>query len=130
MNPYSDIATLEKKHLTSAQEALHKAFVQVAKNTPYGRISITDLCKKANVARTTFYFSYPNSDVLLEEVEDGLIVDLLKVTERTDQEDEFDYISNVMAFVDASREELYLLLVDQPDIRFIEKSLLLHMTDG
>lgn len=121
MNPYSDILNVKKKELTSAQDSLHKAFIDLAKSYPYSHISVTELCKKANVARTTFYFSYPNTDAMLEEIEDGIISDLNTVAGAKAGKTIFEYISGVFSLVLEYRKPILLFLVIQPDNRFINK---------
>lgn len=119
MNPYRDICTLKKQPPTAARQALQQAFLSTCAARPYAAVSVTALCKRAHVARTTFYALYSNTDALLEEIEDALIVDLLAVnppgaTQR-------DYIRQVTDFVAANRTALHVLLVDQPDARLARK---------
>lgn len=119
MNPYQDISKLKKKDLTEAEKALHQAFLLLAIKQSYGHISVTELCQKAHVARSTFYALYSNTDDLLVEIEDGLIVELLAINP-PDVSDR-DYIRNGMRFLESNHEQLHVLLVDQPDIRLINK---------
>lgn len=41
-----------------AQEALETAFLQLLQNKPVARISVTELCRRAGVNRSTFYAHY------------------------------------------------------------------------
>ena len=126
MNPYSSILHLKKAKLTPAQESLTAAFLQLCRTKAFSAISVTELCVKAHVARTTFYASYSNTDTLLAEIEDSLIVDLLKVNRRFHrignvEQESTDYLNNVMTFVREHEATLTVLLVEQPDIRLIDK---------
>lgn len=122
MNPYSDILNCRKSAPTPAQEALRKSFLELCKGKHFSAVGVTELCSRAHVARTTFYSSYPNTDALLNEIEDDLIVDLLKVNDRREIDSENSkFAKNVLKFVRAHRETLHTLLLDQPDARLIEK---------
>lgn len=118
-NPYSEIAKLEKKSLTAAEESLQKAFLALAEFKPYEEISVTELSKKASVARTTFYSLYPNTDVLLEQIENGIICDLLFIG--SPSKDQTDYLRRCAAFVDGHRDTLITLLRRHPSRRLIDK---------
>ncbi len=126
MDPYADITHLEKAKLTPAREALTAAFLQLCRTKPFAAIGVTELCARAHVARSTFYASYPNTDALLTEIEDALIVDQLAVIRHLPcagdvvQESQ-EYLCHVMDFVRSHETTLSVLLVDQPDSRLIEK---------
>lgn len=122
-NPYIDILDLKKANPTPAAKELRKQFLKLCYQKSMQTITITELCNKAHVARTTFYANYMNTDVLLNEIEDDLIVDLLKVNQphSHSQTETSLYAHNVYQFVEKHQEELNALLVIQNDTRFIEK---------
>lgn len=118
-NPYREISNLTKKPLTAAQESLQKAFLSLAETKPYEEISVTELSKKAHVARTTFYSLYPNTDALLEEIENAIVYDLLQIG--PPEKDQTDYLRKCAAFVDENRHTLIILLRRHPSRRLIDK---------
>ena len=127
MNPYSSISETRKAELSASQKKLQGAYLSLAKERPYSDIPVKKLCERAGVARTTFYAGYRNTDELLEQIEDDLIFDLLKVNDQmkyhvsaADLGGDLFY-SNMMEFVDRNRDELHVLLVDRPDARLTEK---------
>ncbi|HWT76180.1 MAG TPA: hypothetical protein VN258_15870 [Mobilitalea sp.] len=126
MNPYSGILELSKKEGTPAQEAIRTTFLQLYAKEAFTDINVKSLCELAPVARTTFYSYYSNTDELLVEIEDGLIVDILKNNEAVMYGSRFDdhnlyFFENALQYVNANHAILYALLIVQPDIRFIEK---------
>lgn len=118
-NPYTYIKNLGHKKLTSAEISLQKSFLSLNKMKPRMSISVTELCKAASVARTTFYSLYKNSDNLLAQIEDILIKDLLAVNR--DGISAQEYASNVLDFIEKHKVPLHVLLVDEPDARFMRK---------
>lgn len=121
MNPYEKVLTYKKANLTPAQESIRNTFISLCRVHPYSSISVTELCKKASVARTTFYASYPNTDALLEEIEDGLVANLIEYGNKGLKKRGLDYVSGMFSYVRDHRDVLELLLCIRPDIRFINK---------
>ncbi len=119
MNPYRDITEVKKAKLTPAQESIYKAFIEMYNTIDCRDISVTALCKKANVARTTFYMFYGSIDDLLAEMEDGLVFDMLKV--RGDQFQLSKYSENVLEYTKANFEMLHAFLIKQPNLRLMDK---------
>ena len=50
--------------------AIKEAFLQLKQNKPFNAISITSLCKEAEISRGTFYLHYNNTGELLDELLD------------------------------------------------------------
>ena len=49
------------------------AFLDLSKTIPYGSLTITDICRRAEISRSTFYIHYGNvHDVLSEVIDDAL----------------------------------------------------------
>lgn len=123
-NPYRHILQLKKTNVSPARWAIRKAFMELYCEIPFQDISVKKLCEQAHVARTTFYANYSNTDMLLEEIEDALIVDLLEVGDGslTKREDAVgDFANNMRKFVNSHTLALTALLIKQPDPRLIEK---------
>jgi len=126
MNPYSDISKIKKSKSTSSKESLKDAFLELYKKKAYNQISVKMLCEKAHVARTTFYSNYANMDDLLEEIEDDIIYNLLKVNSKCEsignlQVSESTFAKNLMKFIDKNRTTLKILMVEQTDARLLIK---------
>lgn len=77
--------------------ALCNALVSLSKTVPYEMISVTALCRQANVSRSTFYLNYGNIYDLLEEMQadfiEGLSFDVTDYTfVKMDSERAMQYI--------------------------------------
>lgn len=119
MNPYSDVLNYKKAKVTPAQKALNDAFLDLMEEKAFNLIGVSELCKKAYVARSTFYSFYANTDALLNEIENSLIFDLLKVNQ--DLNGEQDYVNKVVLFVSEREKALKILLIRQGDQRLMKK---------
>ncbi len=56
------------------QNAVKDAFLKLIKATPYDRISVTSICKEAEISRTTFYLHFSNVDDVLDRVIDDALL--------------------------------------------------------
>lgn len=92
------------------------ALVSLLENKEFADISITDICKKAGVNRSTFYAHYDNTYDLLQETYDGLIKNFLA-------ECKFEGLESISDLRDLSKEDLnfvspeYLL----PYLQYVKK---------
>ena len=59
------------------KEIVKDAFLELLRDTPYEKITVTALCRQAGITRATFYLHYDNIDDVLNE----LLDDALRLTE-------------------------------------------------
>lgn len=52
---------------------LKQSLLDLMKDRPIGKITVKELCEKADVNRTTFYAHYTDIDELLHQIEDDLL---------------------------------------------------------
>jgi len=50
--------TVNNKRRKESQEKIEKAFIQLIQNKEIEQISVTDICQKCNLNRSTFYANY------------------------------------------------------------------------
>lgn len=66
------------KRKRESQEKIEKAFVEMLQNRNINDVSITDICKKTHLNRSTFYANYENiydlSDKIRERLENDLLI--------------------------------------------------------
>ena len=107
-------------------EAIQSEFMRMYAMEHVDRITVKGLFAAVPVARTTFYAHYRNVDDVLLEIEDSLLEGLFDITERVSGGDlpniDFGlFLDETFAFVRDRWDIFRALLVDQPDIRFIER---------
>lgn len=105
----------ESKYKHTADK-MNSALITLLENKDFLKISITDICQKAGVNRSTFYAHYDNTYDLLKEVYQGLIKNFL-------EECIFESSINLSNMNHLSKDDLnfitpkYLL----PYLRYIQK---------
>lgn len=125
-NPHSDILTIKEHTCTPAQEALKVALVQLLSDNKLQDVSVKELCRHAFIARSTFYVYYNNIDEVLEDVENDMIAKLAKMNQelmnrKIREKDEMAFYSKTLTLIADNKAYFYMLLVSNPDHRFIEK---------
>lgn len=62
---------------------IKNSLLELMKEHPVSKVTVTDICKKANINRNTFYTHYANQFELLSKIEDELYEEIRQVVGRT-----------------------------------------------
>lgn len=60
----------ENRRVKMTKRLMKDALLELLEKEPLSKISVTELCKLADVNRATFYAYYPDTQALLREIED------------------------------------------------------------
>lgn len=125
----------EKKEYRSAvrsRRLIHQAFLELLQEKPFEKITVTDIVKRADINRSTFYAHYPDVRGLVEEIIDQVVSSSMEVVAGLSFQELFSDPKPFLQKLSAAgmeHMELYKLLV-QSDfaIRQVEilKSILLE----
>ncbi len=126
MNPYKYITTIKETNCTIAQCALQKALIELKQHKEIYCISVKELCNQAHVARSTFYSYYDNITELKEQIEDNLILELLRLNDDLndaiiDVETGFPFFQNTCRFMEKNKQVFHTFLIAAPNAQFIQK---------
>jgi len=127
----------EKKEYRSAvrsRRLIHDAFLQLLREKPFEKITVTDIVKRADINRSTFYAHYPDVRGMVEAlVEDAVNKSLGLIIDMNFQEmftDPTPFLANLLE-IGMENMELYRLLgrsdfamrqVEAMKILFVEKA--------
>ena len=98
----------ESKFRNTAKK-MDKALMELLNEKPFSEITITELCDKAGVYRTTFYSHYDNMLDLLNEVETEVLQNFFS---------SFDHLSRDGNFLRRDYLDAYLGFIEKNDIIF------------
>jgi AcrR family transcriptional regulator len=70
---------LNNRKRKASQEKIEKVFVQLIQNKEINEISVTDICKKANLNRSTFYANYIDVYDLADKIREKLEIEVKDV---------------------------------------------------
>ncbi len=71
----------DKKRAATVRQ-LKDALMQLFQEYDFQKITVTMLCRKAGLHRSTFYFYYSNTDELLREIEHDILNEIQKYSDR------------------------------------------------
>ena len=93
---------------------IRQAFFELLKEKSFEKITVTDVVKKADVNRSTFYAHYPDVMGVVEEIQQEIIEYTQSFMENVDFKDYYEnpkpYLKNIVKLVEENNE-LYRLLM-------------------
>lgn len=83
----------EKRNRKQAysQKVIREAMLNILKTTPLSKVTVTDICKRADVNRTTFYANYDDIYDLLDSIAQELYETIRQVLMQYDAMDGYAY---------------------------------------
>ena len=94
----------ENRRIQMTRRLLKDALLELLETTDLARISVTALCRKADVHRSTFYQYYTDSSALLEEIEADFLRLIPVPPAVLDTKNQKKLLSMTAAFFDSVRE--------------------------
>lgn len=96
-------------------------FLELVKQESYAKVTVTELCRKADITRSTFYLHYNSiTDVLNEVLDDALLLSQTQTINLTNQNFSFNYLKKNESLIPACQRignsEKYQSLLMDPDL--------------
>lgn len=108
---------MEKKEYRSAvrsRKLIRQAFFELLKEKNFEKITVTDIVKKADINRSTFYAHYPDVMGVVEEIQTEILDYTQQFMDNLDFKDFYEnpkpYLEHIVKLV-AENNELYRLLM-------------------
>jgi AcrR family transcriptional regulator len=107
------------------QMVLRDSLMESMKEKPITKITIKELCEKADINRTTFYAHYRDQYDLLKQIEEetlGSIEDMLnKYDDKRSKREVLEMVEEILGFIAGNSSSLQVLLSENGDIGFQKK---------
>lgn len=86
--------TPNNKRKKESQEKIQKVFIELIQTKEINEITVSDICKKANLNRTTFYSNYIDIYDLADKIKEDLFQEVLKLypTETQTKKHSYDFL--------------------------------------
>ncbi len=114
----------ENQRIMLTKQLLQNAFLKLLKTVPLHAISIRELCKEANINRTTFYNHYGSQYDLLGDISQRFldsIAERLESADFSDRESVHQRVATVLEYIAENRELSILLMNNNIDPGFAER---------
>jgi len=99
--------------------ALGQAMIETLKDKPLARVTVTELCRRADLSRGTFYLHYDSPADVLDDLEDRLLADFTEPWRDRADIDDPEFILTVLRRL--ATDPGLAALVAQPNSTLVER---------
>lgn len=111
---------MENQRIRITKKMLKNALLELLREQPIGKITIYDLCRKAEINRTTFYKYYGSQYELLDEIETNYFEELEHRLAGISN-DSRDGLVSALRFIEAEKEHWTVLINAVNDEEFARR---------
>lgn len=101
---------------------LQDSLIELMKEKPISKITIKELCEKADINRTTFYAHYTDQYDLLRKIEDEVLLwvkeAIITLIGKTDKSGTIEVLEGICQYFVENSRHLQVLMSEQGDIDF------------
>ena len=103
----------DNRRVRMTKKLMKDALLELLEQHPLNRITVTDVCRSADVNRSTFYAYYTDVETLMLEIEDDVLAQLPDFPEGQDIYSDDSFLHRLQAFFDYVRanERLFRIMI-------------------
>lgn len=79
------------------EKVIRESFLSIMETKPYSRISVKEICEKAEINRATFYNHYKDVFDLMDRIEEGLLANVDVLIKGADFRDLTGYLTGLLS---------------------------------
>lgn len=102
-----------------SKSVIQTAFYDLLKEVPLEKITVTAICEKAQINRSTFYRYYTSPYDLEKQIEDGFIKEFLQYAEQYKSRGVQEAVKVMAQAIQKNKETFLLLIGDNVNSRFL-----------
>ena len=104
----------ETRRVKMTKKMIKDAYIELLETNPDKRLSITEICQRADINRSTFYMHYEDVNQLVKEIEDELLdqIPYPSISEGAlSQNDQYlDLLKDTFEYIKENKKKFVLLL--------------------
>lgn len=117
----------ENRRVRMTKKMIKDAYLELLEHNPSEKISVTDICKRADVNRSTFYMYYEDIIILRREIEDDVLdqIPILSDTPEAITSDKqfVDILEQFFSYIQKN-QRMFRILILQSDNRNFNRRLI------
>lgn len=121
----------QDRRIQKSKSALKQALLIIMKKKSFSKITIKELCDKANLNRSTFYANYQNINDILFDIYYDIYLDMSNFLQHLDYDYNIDYnimqIKNIIDYLKEHQDSFQLLLANNENNMFEQQLTLFYM---
>lgn len=104
----------ETRRVRMTKKMIKDAYIELLESNPDKRLSITEICQRADINRSTFYMHYEDVNQLVKEIEDEILDQIpypaLSEGTLTQKEQYLDLLKDTFEYIKVNKNQFILLL--------------------
>lgn len=112
---------MESRKLRYTKSAIRESLIALLRQKPIEAISVTELCRLADINRTTFYRHYTDLFDLMEKTESELCEELYRTLRIQERDTQYDVVLRALSSVRRNREMYRILFRQREDGGFVAR---------
>lgn len=109
----------ENQRIKLTRTLLKNSLIDLMHQKPINKITVKELCKNADINRSTFYLYYTDQFTLLKEIEDDLLLNAAEHLKNIDSNlNNLHYLKELLNYMKNNSDIFYTLLCRQENISF------------
>lgn len=114
----------DNRRVRYTKKVLRESLIELLKEKPISRITVTDICTHADLNRGTFYNYYCDAYDLLSQIEEGLYNDLLGKAKRFEEDGVSGaLLAEILSDIEKNRDLCHVLFNINSDQTFLNRLL-------
>lgn len=119
--PRRNNATTENRRVKYSKKLIQDSLLQLLQEKPLEKITVKELCERADVNRGTFYRYYEDIFDLFETIEQALATDFEKHAETIHTQGMVPFLTDLLLGAEKNRDLVIILSNDRGDDSFFRK---------
>ncbi len=107
----------ENRRVQMTKHMIKEAFIDLIENAPINKITVKEICQKADVNRSTFYAHYSDQYELFGEIQDD-IIDITPQISLYNKEPIAEDLDNFFKFIEKNRRIYKILFENSTGVSF------------
>ena len=127
MNGGNDTKMADNRRVRMTKKLIKDAYLELLETNPSEKISVTDICRKADVNRSTFYMYYEDPITLRQDIENDLMEQipvLSKMPSEITSDEQFVAILESFFTYIKDNDRMFRILITQSDNRVFNSRLI------
>lgn len=112
---------MENRKVAYTKRTIREVLVALLREKPADRVTVTELCERADINRSTFYRYYTDVSDLMQKAENELYEDLFRSLRIEAGDAPYDIVLRALRSVRKNRDLYAILLTEREDKVFIER---------
>ena len=121
MNGGNDTKMADNRRVRMTKKLIKDAYLELLETNPSEKISVTDICRKADVNRSTFYMYYEDPITLRQDIENDLMEQI--PSEITSDEQFVAILESFFTYI-KDNDRMFRILILQSDKRAFNRRLI------